>query len=150
MKNLEKMYQTIYAISRVEEVRQFFKEILGMDQVCIGGSAALLCEHDIYLDREVHDIDVILSQEQFDGVLSSLSALAKYFDFERKRGSSCYKDKDGTIYQRSAAFILKSGTEINLLVGQPNGLWQSLEEIVKAKKVYNRPKDRKDLIIIFG
>ena len=143
MKNLEKMLHAITTAAQVEETRTFFKEILGMDQVCIGGSAALLCEHDIYLGREVHDIDVILSQGQFNGVMSSLKAISKYFDVEFKRGSS-YKG------QRSVAFILKSGTEINLLVGQPNGLWQSLEEIVKAKKAYNRPKDCRELIIILG
>lgn len=138
------MYQTIYTLSRVEEVRNFFKEILGMDEICIGGSAALLCEHDIYLGREVHDIDVILDEATFNGVMSSLKAISKYFEVEFKRGSSHCKG------QRSIALVLKSGTEINLLVGQPNGLWQSLEEIVKAKKSYNRPKDRRDLIIILG
>lgn len=144
MKNLEKILHAITAAAQVEETRTFFKEILGMNQVCIGGSAALLCEHDIYLGREVHDIDVILDEATFNGVMSSLKAISKYFEVEFKRGSSHCKG------QRSIALVLKSGTEINLLVGQPNGLWQSLEEIVKAKKSYNRPKDRRDLIIILG
>lgn len=147
---MKKIIEMIETMSKTEEVRQFFKEILGIDEICIGGSAALLCEHNIYLDREIHDIDVILSQAQFDGVLSSLSALARYFDFKRKRGSSCYKDKDGTIYQRSAAFVLKDGLEINILVGKhPEGQWQSLQEIINAKMRYGRPKDKQDLAIIF-
>lgn len=147
---MEKIIEMVEVLSKTEEVRQFFKEILGIDEICIGGSAALLCEHNIYLDREIHDIDVILSQAQFDGVLSSLSALARYFDFKRKRGSSCYKDKDGTIHQRSAAFVLKDGLEINILVGKhPEGQWQSLQEIINAKMRYGRPKDKQDLAIIF-
>lgn len=151
VKKLFRILDEISVFNRIEETRSFFKEVLGIDEICIGGSAALLYKYRIYLDREVHDIDVILSQGQFDGVLSSLSALAKYFDFKRKRGSSCYKDEDGTIHQRSVSFVLKSGLEINILVGKhPEGRWQSLEEIVKAKKAYNRPKDRKDLIIILG
>ena len=151
MKNLEKMLHAITAAAQVEETRTFFKEILGMDQVCIGGSAALLCEHNIYLGREVHDIDVVLSQGQFDGVLSSLSALARYFDFKRKKGSSCYKDADGKIRQRSAAFVLKDGLEINILVGKHlEGQWQSIQEIINAKMRYGRPKDIRDLAIIFG
>lgn len=147
---MKKIIEMIETMSKIEETRLFFKEILGMDEICIGGSAALLCEHNIYLDRPIHDIDVILSQGQFDGVLSSLSALAKYFDFKRKRGSSCYKDKDGTIHQRSAAFVLKDGLEINILVGNhPEGQWQSLQEIISAKMRYGRPKDLRDLAIIF-
>ena len=148
---MKKMIAVIETMSETEEVRQFFKEVLGMTQICIGGSAALLCEHNIYLDRPIHDIDVILSQGQFDEVLSSLSTLAKYFDFKRKKDSSYYKGKDGMIRQRSAAFVLKDGLEINILVGKhPEGEWQSLQEIINAEFRYSRPKDIRDLAIIFG
>ena len=147
---MKKIIEMIETMSKIEETRLFFKKILGMDEICIGGSAALLCEYNIYLDRPIHDIDVILSQGQFDGVLSSLSALAKYFDFKRKKGSSCYKGKDGKIRQKSAAFVLKDGLEINILVGKhPEGQWQSIQEIINAKMRYGRPKDLRDLAIIF-
>lgn len=151
MKNFEKMLQQISAIVKVEETRSFFANVLDMPNICIGGSAALLLAHNIYLDRPVHDIDVILSKGQFDTVLASLSVLSKYFEFERKAGSSYYKDKRGYLHQKSATFVLKDGLEINILVGNhPEGEWQSLQEIVAAKKRYNRPKDKRDLAIIFG
>ena len=150
MKNFEKMLQQIAAIIKVEETRTFLREVLGIDNACIGGSAALLLHHNIYLERPIHDIDVILDKSTFVCVHGFLARLARYFEIELKDGSSYYKSKKGYKYTKSYSVVLKSGTEINMLVGNhPEGEWQSFKEIVAAKKRYNRPKDRKDLAIIF-
>lgn len=151
MKNLEKMLQQIAAVVKVEETRTFFREVLGIGNACIGGSAALLLHHDIYLERPVHDIDVILDECTFVCVHGFLARLSRYFEIELKEGSSYYNSKKGYKCTKSYSIVLKTGTEINVLVGKhPEGEWQTLEEIVKAKKDYNRAKDHKDLAIIFG
>lgn len=144
--DLNKELQRIVATSQTVKVREFFRNVIGINSICIGGSAALLLAHDIYLERIVHDIDVILTEGDFNFVKSKIFQLRKFFNFPIKVGSYP-KDKKG---YPSISFNLENGTEINILVGQPNGQWQSLEQIVKAKKAYNRPKDRKDLAIIFG
>ena len=145
--NLNKELQRIVAASQTVKVREFFQTILGINSICIGGSAALLLAHDIYLDRPVHDIDVILEEKDFKLVTSKIFQLQKFFDFKIKVGSY---PKDKKEYP-SLSFTFKNGTEVNILIGKhPEGQWQSLEEIIKAKQAYNRSKDYRDLIIILG
>lgn len=134
------------AASQTAKVREFFRSIIGINSICIGGSAALLLAHDIYLDRPVHDIDVILEEKDFKLVRSKIFQLRKFFDFTIKMGSY---PKDKKEYP-SLSFVFKNGTEVNILIGEPEGQWQSLEEIIKAKQAYNRLKDYKDLILILG
>lgn len=144
--NLNKELQRMVAASQTVKVREFFRTIIGINSICIGGSAALLLAHNIYLDRPVHDIDVIMEEKDFKLVKSKILHLKKFFDFTIKMGSY---PKDKKEYP-SLAFTFKNGIEVNLLIGKHEGQWQSLEEIIKAKQAYNRPKDCKDLIIIFG
>ena len=149
MINLNKEVQQIIAASKTVKTREFFRNIVGINNICIGGSAALLLAHDIYLERPIHDIDVILEERDFKLAISKIKNLCKFFEIPLKMGSSAYKDKKGNVIP-SISFVLKDGTEINILEGSPSGQWQSLEQIVKAKKRYNRPKDQRDLIIILG
>ena len=150
MADLTKVINQFSAASRVEETRNFFNEVLGIPQICIGGSAALLLHHGIYLNRPIHDIDVIVDRSLFKTVYQALKNLSKFFEIELKEGSS-YPTKKGCRITKSFSIVLKDGTEINVLVGNhPEGQWQSLEEIVAAKRRYNRAKDRRDLAIIFG
>ena len=85
--NLNKELQRIVAASQTVRVREFFRTIIGINSICIGGSAALLLAHDIYLDRPVHDIDVILEEKDFKLVKSKIFQLRKFFDFTIKMGS---------------------------------------------------------------
>ena len=145
--NLNKELQRVVAASQTVKVREFFRNILNIDNICIGGSAALLLAYDIYLDRPVHDIDVIIDEKEFKLVWSKISQLKKFFDFKIKIGSY---PKDKKEYP-SVSFTFKNGIEVNILVGKhPEEQWQSLEEIIKAKQAYNRSKDCRDLIIILG
>lgn len=151
MKNLEKMLNTISAAAKVEETRNFFSSVLGIHSVCIGGSAALLLHYGIYLNRPVHDIDIIVDRNLFKMVYQTIKNLSKFFEIELKEGSSYPTKKGGCRITKSFSIVLKDGTEINVLVGNHSeDEWQSLEEIVAAKKYYNRLKDRKDLAIILG
>lgn len=149
MENLTKTLHQISAASRVEEARQFCATILNMDYICVGGSAALLVKHNIYLGRPVHDIDIIVEKYDFNEIFHKLSEMAAFFEINLKRGS--YKLRKGS-QSNGFSITLKTGTEINFLVGAPAPYqeWQDLDTIVSAKRYYNRPKDRKDLAIIFG
>lgn len=149
MTNLNKELQRIIATSQTVKTREFFRNIVGINNICIGGSAALLLAYDVYLERPIHDIDVILEEEDFKLAISKIKNLCKFFEIPLKMGSSAYKDKKRNVIP-SLSFTLKDGTEINILEGTSSGPWQSFEQIINAKRHYNRPKDQRDFMVIFG
>jgi hypothetical protein len=116
-----------------------------VNQYCIGGSVALIA-YNVDINRTPHDVDVIVPKG-FANIISHFVSCDKFnrFRFKPNRSSqSSYSFQ----YKDIVIDILEED-EINVYdVVQRNCRLNCLEDIMKIKEKWLRPKDLEDLTAI--
>lgn len=126
----------------------------------IGGSIAAML-HGINLSRIPHDIDIIVRIEDFDRIKRKLedSCFYKILPIDPY---DKYDDKGSILH---ISFMTAEGPLLDILCNKPLevGTMQdkslklstetlpriaSLQELIKAKKYFNRAKDKEDLVLL--
>ena len=125
----------------------------------IGGSIAAML-HGINLSRTPHDIDIIVRVEDFDRIKRELedSCFYKVLPIDTYE----YDDKGNILH---IPFTTAEGPQLDILCNKPLEVGTmrdrsiklstktipriaSLQELVKAKKYFNRAKDKEDLVLL--
>ena len=126
----------------------------------IGGSIAAML-HGINLSRTPHDIDIIVRVEDFDRIKRELedSCFYKVLPIDHYDKN----DDKGNILH--IPFMTVEGPQLDILCNKPLEVGTmrdrsiklftetlpriaSLQELVKAKKYFNRAKDKEDLVLL--
>ena len=123
----------------------------------IGGSIAAML-HGINLSRTPHDIDIIVRVEDFDRIKRELEDSCFY----KVLPIDPYDDKGNILH---IPFMTAKGPQLDILCNKPLEVGTmrdrsiklstktipriaSLQELVKAKKYFNRAKDKEDLVLL--
>lgn len=126
----------------------------------IGGSIAAML-HGINLSRTPHDIDIIVRVEDFDRIKRELED-SFYYKVLPIDPYDKYYDKGNILH---VAFETAESPQLDILCNKPLEVETmrdrsiklstkiipriaSLQELVKAKKYFNRAKDKEDLVLL--
>ena len=124
----------------------------------IGGSIAAML-HGINLSRTPHDIDIIVRVEDFDRIKRELE---DSFYYKVLPIDPYYDDKGNILH---VPFETAESPQLDILCNKPLEVGTmrdrsiklstetfsriaSLQELVKAKKYFNRAKDKEDLVLL--
>lgn len=155
---IEAMNMVSFAMNDVPKIMANL-DVLKMNYFIGGSIAAML--HGINLSRTPHDIDIIVRMEDFDRIKRELEGSCFYKVLPIDPYDK-YDDKGNILH---VAFETAEGPQLDILCNKPLevGAMQdrsielstetlpriaSLQELVRAKKYFNRAKDKEDLVLL--
>ena len=152
---IEAMNMVSFAMNDVPKIMTNLG-VLGINYFIGGSIAAML--HGINLSRTPHDIDIIVRVEDFDRIKRTLEDSCYYKVLPYNK----YDDKGNILH---VAFEVAKGPQLDILCNKPLEVETmrdrsiklstktipriaSLQELIKAKKYFNRAKDKEDLVLL--